>query len=370
MYIYQLEQWPSFRWNRNRLADSLAGIRHRQGRLIGQMEGLGFDLKREAVLRTVTADVIKTSEIEGERLNQEDVRSSVARHLGLEIVGLKPTDRNVDGVVEMTLDATGNYDAPLTAKRLFEWHSKLFPTRHSGLFSVNTGSWRTDWNGPMQVVSVQMGKERVHFEAPAAARVPDEMGKFLNWFNRDFSADPVAKAALAHLWLVTVHPFDNGNGRIARAVADMALARSEGISQRFYSMSTQIREERAAYYRTLEQTQSGSLDVSRWMEWFFGCLDRAIGSAQKTLEVVLARSRFWESLGQMPVNDRQRRILNQILTGFEGKLTTGKYAQLTKVSTDTALRDIQSLVERGILIRDASGGRSTSYSVATLAPAL
>ncbi len=327
------------------------------------MEALGFNLRQEAVLRTLTADVLKSSEIEGEELDAERVRSSLARRLGIDIGALKPTDRRVDGVVEMMLDATQHYDQTLTDERLLGWHAALFPTGRSGMSRITVGVWRDDSTGSMQVVSGPLGKERVHFEAVPAARVQAEMTAFLNWFNEPSDIDDVLKAALAHLWFVTIHPFDDGNGRIARAIADMALARSENSPQRFYSMSTQIREERSSYYDILELTQKGTMDVTAWMQWFLGCLGRAIGGAQEILAAVLNKARFWESLQGVTLNKRQALVLNRLLDGFEGKLTTSKYAKLAKCSQDTAHRDILALVERGILTRGPEGGRSTSYAL-------
>lgn len=364
MFVHELDGWPGFHWDRERLAEPLAAVRHRQGRLIGHMEALGFHLRQEAVLQTLTADVLKSSEIEGEKLDAEQVRSSIARRLGMDIGGLKPADRHVEGVVEMMLDATRNYDQALSAERLFAWHASLFPTGRSGMHKILVGGWRDDSNGPMQVVSGPIGKEHVHFEAPAAPRLEQEMRAFLEWLNKPPDIDEVMKAGLAHLWFVTIHPFDDGNGRIARAIADMTLARSEKSSQRFYSMSAQIRQERAAYYEILEQTQKGTLDITPWMDWFLGCLGRAIDGAQTTLSAILSKARFWEHLSTVPINDRQRLVLNRLLDGFEGKLTTSKYGKLAKCSQDTALRDILSLVERGVLIRNTKGGRSTSYAIA------
>ena len=364
MYIHELEDWPKFRWGADRLSEPLASARHRQGRLIGRMEALGFDLRREAVLRTLTSDVVKSSEIEGEKLEADRVRSSIARRLGMDVGALKPADRHVEGVVEMMLDATGRYDEALTAERLFAWHAALFPTGRSGMRRITVGAWRDDSTGPMEVVSGPIGKERVHLTAPAAARVDQEMTVFLDWFNRPADIDEVLKAGLSHLWFVTVHPFDDGNGRIARATADMALARSEKSSHRFYSMSTQIRQERTAYYDILERTQKGTMDVTPWMEWFLGCLGRALDGAQEILRDVLAKARFWDSVRDVPLNDRQRLVLNRLLDGFEGKLTTSKYAKLATCSQDTALRDILRLVVRGILVRGPEGGRSTSYALA------
>ncbi|MBI3514091.1 MAG: Fic family protein [Proteobacteria bacterium] len=362
-YIHELTGWPNFSVSRERLADQVAAVRHRQGRLIGRMESLGFTLRAEAMLQTLTEDVIKTSEIEGEMLDRPQVRSSIARRLGMDVGALRPADRNVDGVVDMTLDATQKFDAPLTNERLFDWHAALFPTGRSGMTRIRAGAWRDDTSGPMQVVSGPIGQERVHYQAPPARRLNREMGAFLKWFNGTAAFDPVLKAGIAHLWFVTIHPFDDGNGRIARAIADMALARSENSPQRFYSMSGQIRVERKAYYDVLEATQKGSLDITLWLEWFLGCLDRAIDGAEDVLAAVLKKARFWETHAGEPFNQRQRKMLNRLLDGFEGKLTSSKWAALEKSSQDTASRDIDDLVKRGILIKDAAGGRSTSYSL-------
>ena len=363
IYIYEVPGWPRMDWDRERLAEPLAALRLRQGRLIGHMEALGSRLRTEAVLDTLTSDVLKTSEIEGQRLDLEQVRSSIARRLGVNIGALKPADRNVDGVVEMLLDATRRYDQPLTASRLFGWQAALFPTGRSGLRRIRTGRWRDDSTGPMQVVSGPLHRERVHFQAPAAARLSREMKTFLKWFNGRPQGDAVIKAALAHLWFVTLHPFDDGNGRIARAIADMALARSEGSPQRFYSMSAQIRQERNTYYAILEQTQRGGLDITPWMEWFLGCLGRAIAHAQTALQEVLGKARFWETFAGTSLNDRERKVVNRLLDGFEGKLTTSNYAKLTGCSQATALRDILHLMDRAILTRGEAGGRSTSYEL-------
>ncbi len=363
MYIHERSDWPRLHWDQVGLANALAEVRHRQGRLIGRMEALGFRLREEAVLDTLTQDVLKSSEIEGEILDGDQVRSSIARRLGLEIGALTPADRHVDGVVEMMLDATQKYQDPLTDERLFAWHAALFPSGRSGMRKIRVGAWRDDHSGPMQVVSGPIGKERVHYEAPAASRLPAEMSRFLDEFNEPATADPVLKAALAHLWFVTIHPFDDGNGRIARAIADMALARSEQSPKRFYSMSAQIQLERNDYYAILERTQKGPLDVTPWMQWFLGCLDRAFLGAETTLASVLAKARFWEVHAGESLNDRQRKVVNRLLDGFEGKLTSSKWAKLTKCSQDTAHRDIMELVQRGILAKDAAGGRSTSYSL-------
>jgi len=364
-FIHERQEWPGFRWDREALTDPLAEIRHRQGRLLGRLGGLGFALQKEAELETLTLDVIKSTEIEGERLDAGQVRSSVARRLGLDVAGSTPPDRDVDGVVEMMLDATQRCAAPLTEERLFGWHAALFPTGRSGMRTIVAGAWRTDRHGPMQVVSGPVGRERVHYEAPPAARLPHEMAAFLAWVNdASDTTDGVLRAALAHLWFITIHPFDDGNGRIARAIADGALARSERSPQRFYSMSAQIRQERQHYYDILERTQRGTLDVTPWIQWFLACLGRALDRTDGTLAAVLRKARFWDRHARVPLNDRQRAILNRLLDGFSGKLTTTKWAQLEHCSHDTALRDIQSLIERGLLRKDAGGGRSTSYSLA------
>lgn len=336
---------------------------------MGRMEGLGFPLQQEAALQTLTEDVVKSSEIEGERLDQSQVRSSIARRLGMDVGGVDVVDRQAEGVVEMMLDATRNYEQPLTAERLFAWHGALFPTGRRGMRKLRVGAWRDDRTGPMQVVSGPVGRERVHFEAPAANRLDREMKGFLRWFNQDggrVKVDAVLKAALAHLWFVTIHPLDDGNGRIARAIADLMLARSEHSSQRFYSMSAQIRQERKGYYEILERTQKGTLDVTPWMEWFLACLGRAVDGAQTTLATVLKKARFWEAVRDRPINDRQRLLLNRLLDGFEGKLTTSRWARLAQCSSDTALRDLLALVDRGLLVRNPGAGRSTSYSLAAM----
>jgi Fic family protein len=363
-YIHELNDWPKFTWDHKALEEPLAAVRHRQGRLFGRMEALGLHLRSEAMLQTLTEDVIKSSEIEGEQLDRDQVRSSLARRLGMDIGALTPADRNVEGVVEMMLDATQKHSAPLTAERLFGWHAALFPTGYSGLHKIITGAWRDDKSGPMQVVSGPVGKERVHYEAVPAARVDEDMKAFLAWFNAEPAIDPVLKAGVAHLWFVTIHPFDDGNGRIARAIADMALARSEGSPQRFYSMSAQIRVERTAYYDILEATQKADLDITRWLSWFLDCLNRAFDGAEVILAGVLKTARFWEKHAGAAFNERQRDMLNRLLGDFEGKLTSSKWAKIEKCSQDTALRDITDLVERGVLKRDEGGGRSTSYSLA------
>ena len=360
-YIHQQDNWPYFTWNNALLLAALGNVRHKQGKLVGKMETLGFSLKNEAVLKTLTLDVLKTSEIEGELFNADQVRSSVARHLGLDISGLVPSDRNVDGMVQMLLDATMQYNKPLTAERLFGWHSTLFPSGRSGMYNIEVGCWRTDPTGPMQVVSGAMGKEKVHYQAPAAALLDKEMATFLHWFNTENELDTVIKAALAHLWFVTLHPFDDGNGRIARALTDMLLARSDGSAQRFYSMSAQIRKERNQYYDILEKTQKSNLDVTAWLQWFLNCLQDALTATDETLSKVLFKSEFWKKHASTLLNDRQQHLLNKLLDGFDGKLTSSKWAKIAKCSADTALRDINDLITKDILRKDEAGGRSANY---------
>ena len=363
MNIWELPAWPRFHWDDARLAHPLAEACHKQGRLLGRMEALGFPLRAEAVLQTLTQDVLKSSEIEGETLDPNQVRSSIARRLGMDIAGLVPADRDVEGIVEMMLDATRRFDQPLTRDRAFAWHASLFPAGRSGMRKIRVGDWRDDSDGPMEVVSGPVGRERVHFTAPPAERVDAEMTAFLDWFNTPFGIDPILRAGLAHLWFVTIHPFDDGNGRIARAIADMALAQFERSHQRFYSMSAQIRQERNAYYEILERTQKGTLDVSDWLNWFLNCLARAVDGAQETLSAVLVKARFWDRHAAVPFNERQIKLLNRILNGFEGKLTTSKWAKIAHCSQDTAYRDILALIDYGVLKKDEAGGRSTSYSI-------
>lgn len=367
-YIHELGGWPGLDWNAEALTERLAAVRHKQGRLIGRMERLGFNLRAEATLQTLTEEIIKSSEIEGEILDRNQVRSSIARRLGMDIGALAPADRNVEGVVEMMLDATEKYADELNAERLFAWHAALFPTGRSGMTKIVVGAWRTEQSGPMQVVSGPTGRERIHYEAPSANRLGNEMSAFLDWFNASGNGtDPVLKAGIAHLWFVTIHPFEDGNGRIARAIADLALARSENSAQRFYSMSAQIRKERNAYYDILEQTQKGGLDITDWLLWFLDCLDRAFDGAESILANVLRKARFWELHAGASFNDRQHLVINRLLDGFEGKLTSSKWAILAKVSQATAARDIDELIALGVLQKDAAGGRSTSYSLATVA---
>jgi Fic family protein len=368
MYLWEQPNWPSFTWDYARLAVQLAQVSRAQGRLLGRMEDLGFNLRREAQLNTLTEDVVRSSEIEGEMLDHEAVRSSLARHLGMDIGALAPADRNVEGVVEMVLDATSDYAKPLTAERLFDWHAALFPTGHSGMHRILVGQWRDDASGPMQVVSGPIGHRKVHYEAPPAARVPAEMQRFLAWFAAPGDIDPLLTAGLAHLWVVTIHPFDDGNGRIARAIGDLALARSERSPQRFYSMSAQIRRERDTYYTQLERTQKTGLDITAWQEWFLACMHRAIDGSGVMLARVLGKARFWDRFAQASLNERQVKVLNRLLDGFEGKLTTSKWAKLANCSQDTAYRDILDLVERGALSKGSGGGRSTSYTLVTDQP--
>jgi Fic family protein len=363
MYIHQNKNWPDFIWDGDKLSQLLAEVRHKQGRLLGRMEGIGFKLREEANLQTLTIEIVKSNEIEGEILNQDQVRSSIARRLGMDIGALVPASRDVDGVVEMMLDATQKFDTPLTDKRLFGWHAAIFPTGHSGMFKITVANWRDNKSGPMQVVSGPVGREKVHYQAPEAEMLERDMNNFLTWFNQEIAIDPVLKAAIAHLWFVTVHPFDDGNGRIARAVADMQLARADRNPQRFYSMSAQIELEKNDHYNILEQTQKGTLDITDWLEWFLNCLDRSIVNADATLSAIFKKAIFWGSISNIPLNPRQHFMTNKLFDDFFGKLTTSKWAKMNKCSTDTALRDIQDLVEKGILIKEESGGRSTNYVI-------
>jgi len=346
------------------LAKPLGALRHEQGRLLGRMQTLGFDLRSEASLVTLTSEVVTSSAIEGESLNPDEVRSSIASRLGLSVAGLPKAGRDVEGVVEMTLDATRRFDHPLTEERLFGWHASLFPAGHSGMRRIRVGTRRDGASGPMQVVSGPIGRERVHFEAPEASRLPEEMARFLDWFRGTGSLDPVLAAGVAHFWCVTIHPFEDGNGRIARAIADMALARADATKDRFYSMSARIAAERKQYYAQLEQAQRGDMDITPWLEWFLGCLGRAIGAADTSLSAVLRKARVWQRLDRRAINDRQRLVVNRLLDGFEGHLTSSKYATFARCSLDTALRDIKQLVEWGVLAQNASRGRSTSYRLA------
>lgn len=362
-YVHEMPGWPDFHWDNARLSPLLARVRHGQGRLFGRMESLGFQLRAEATLHTLTADVVKSSAIEGERLDAEEVRSSIARRLGMDFGASKQAGREVEGVVEMMLDATRNYLEPLTAERLFAWHAALFSTGRSGMHKIAVAAWRPAEAGAMQVVSGPIGRERVHFEAPAADRLDLEMTRFLAWFARGSGIDPVLKAGIAHFWFVTIHPFEDGNGRIGRAITDLALARAEGASDRFYSMSAQIESERKEYYLRLEHQQRADAGITSWLEWFLECLGRAIVGADGALSEILRKAELWKKINQAPVNDRQRTVINRLLDGFEGKLTSSRYAKLAKCSVDTALRDIKALQSRDVLVQEDGGGRNTSYRV-------
>ena len=365
-YIWQASDWPSWRYDLAALAQSLADVSRAQGLLMGRLADVGMALRDQASLSVLTEDVIKTSEIEGEQLNLASVRSSIARRLGVDIGALAPVDRHVEGVVEMVLDATANSKAPVTRDRLFGWHAALFPTGYSGLVRIKTGGWRDDATGPMQVVSGPMGRQSVHFEAPPADALESETRRFLTWANSESTEPSLIKAGLAHLWFVTLHPFDDGNGRIARALGDLFLARADGSPQRFYSLSAQIQRERKAYYDILERTQKQSLDVTEWLAWFLETLHRAVDQAQHTLDAVLAKTRFWQRCaapGSAPLNERQVKLVNRLLDGFEGKLTSSKWAAIAQCSPDTALRDITDLLARGVLRKSDAGGRSTSYEL-------
>ncbi len=363
MYIHERKEWPNFTWNETILLDLLAETRYLQGRLLGRMGALGFPLREEATLQNLSQDVLKTSEIEGEILDSEQVRSSIAKRLGIDMGSAPYVDRNVEGIVEIIMDATGDYEAPLTVERLFDWHAALFPTGRIGMKRIIVGGWRNESSGAMQVVSGPVGREKIHYEAPAYDRLDVEMNRFIKWFNFGTKMDVVIKSALAHFWFITIHPFDDGNGRIGRAISDMLLAKSEKSAQRFYSMSSQIQQERNAYYNVLEKCQKGTLDITSWMEWFLGCLKRAIESSEETLEAILDKARFWESHAGESFNERQHSMINRLLNGFEGKLTSSKWSKIEKCSQDTALRDINNLVERKILTKSGAGGRSTSYTL-------
>lgn len=357
MYIHQRKDWPNFTWDADKISPLLGAVRHNQGKILGQMQALGFKLQEETMLKALTLDVVKTSQIEGEQLNPEQVRSSIARRLGIEIAGAVPAERSVEGIVEMLLDATQSYAKPLTAERLFDWHAALFPTGRSGMYKINVGAWRDD---VMQVTSGPMGKEIIHFEAPPAVKVPAEMQQFLDWMETDQGIDPVIKAAIAHLWFVTIHPFDDGNGRIARAIADLQLARADQSPQRFYSMSAQIQAERNKYYDILENTQKDGLDITPWLEWFLDCLMHSMAQTDEVVSKTLIRAKFWETHRETQLNVRQQKILHLLLDDFFGVLNVSKYAKINKTSTDTALRDIQNLMQKDILEQEGKG-RSTSY---------
>ena len=361
VYLYNNPNWPLFEWNSERLLPLLSIVRNRQGKLIGKMGTLGFDLRNEANLEMLTQEIIKSTEIEGEILEKEQVRSSIARRLGLDISGLVYSERHVDGIVDLMIDATKNFDKDLNKERLFSWHSALFPTGESGVYKITAGHWRDDSKGPMQVVSGAVGKEKVHFQAPHASVIENEMRLFFDWFNLEQTTDLVLKAAIAHLWFVTIHPFEDGNGRIGRAISDMILARSDEQAYRFYSLSSQIRKERNSYYDVLEKTQRGSLDITKWIEWFLNCLLHAIELSEIVLEKIINKHAFWIKNAGMNLNDRQRKILNMLMDDFQGVLNTTKWSKIGKCSQDTALRDIQDLIEKDILIKTEQGGRSTNY---------
>jgi Fic family protein len=359
-YIYEFDKWPEFTWDNNKIITILGKVRHLQGKIFGQMSALGFSIKEETILSTLTLDVLKSSEIEGEFLKQEQVRSSIAKRLGMNYAGIVNVDRNVESIVEMMLDATQRYDKPLDQERIYGWHAALFPSGWSGMHRINTGCYR---DGEMQVVSGPMGKEKIHFQAPSAKVVKKEMDLFLNWFEKETNLDSVLKAAIAHFWFIIIHPFDDGNGRIARAISDMLLARSENSSQRFYSLSSQILTERKKYYEILQKVQHSSGDITDWLDWFLNCLYRALENTEETLKRVLQKADFWDRNKETVLNSRQRLMLNKLFDGFDGKLKSSKWAKITKCSADTALRDIKDLIEKGILKQVDSGGRSTNYEL-------
>ncbi len=365
-YIHQKDNWPNFSWNNDEFVNLLSEARNLQGRLIGKMESLGFELRDEALLETLTLDVLKSAEIEGELLNPEQVRSSIAQRLGMEFAGAIMSDRNVDGMVDMMIDATRNCFKPLTVERLFDWHAALFPMGRSGIFKITVADWRKDISGQMQVVSGAAGREKVHFQAPDADLIEMEMNRFIKWFNEENKIDLVIKAAIAHLWFVTIHPFQDGNGRITRALTDMLLAQSDKSTQRFYSMSAQIRVERKEYYEILEKTQKGDLDISEWIKWFLSCLINALKATDNILTRVLLKADFWNRNSKTIINERQKQILNKLLDGFEGKLTSMKWAKITKCSKDTAIRDINDLINKDILQKESAGGRSTNYELRSI----
>lgn len=363
-YIHELRDWPTFIWDSKALAPLLSEVRLDQGLLVGKMRGYGLASRWTATLKVLTEETIKSSAIEGVKLDPENVRSSLARRLGLEVGGLTAhKDRTVDGVVEMMLDATQQFSKPLTKERLFDWHAHLFPGVRTTRDKFRVGAWRDDSQGPMQVVSGPVGRHKVHYEAPTADRVESEMRRFFAWFGGNEQEDPLLKAAIAHLWFVTIHPFEDGNGRIGRAIAEMCLARSDGNAQRFYSMSSQILEERKGYYEVLEKTQAGSLDITEWLTWFLECLGRAIEQSNQITSSALEKELFWKGLKQRKVslNDRQTKVLNKLFSGFEGKLTREKWMKMTKASSRTALRDIEELIAIGVIEQEEAGGRSTSY---------
>lgn len=362
IYIWQQTDWPDFTWDDAKLSYKLGRVRGLQGRLVGRMSALGFDLKNSAMLDALTADITKSSEIEGEILNVDQVRSSVARHLGIEIEGLPEADRYIDGVVQVMIDATQNYMQPLTAERFFNWHAALFPTGRSGVYKITVADWRQGAE-PMQVISGAMGKEKIHYQAPDSDHVPYQMNLFLEWVNGNQKIDPVLKAAIAHLWFVTIHPFDDGNGRISRTITDLFLARADEMPHRFYSMSAEIRKQRKGYYEMLEKTQKGSLDITNWLEWFLDCLEAALLDTEKSISTILQKAAFWDKYRLVSMNERQIKMVNLFWDGFDGKLTSSKWAKITKCSPDTALRDIQDLITKGVFRKTDEGGRSTNYEL-------
>nr|WP_320059152.1 Fic family protein [uncultured Bacteroides sp.] len=362
IYIWQHEEWPDFTWDDKKLSYKLGRVRGLQGKLVGRMSALGFDLKNSAILDTLTADITKSSEIEGEILNSDQVRSSVARHLGIETEGLPEADRYVDGVVQVMIDATQNYMQPLTEERLFNWHGALFPTGRSGMYKITVANWRQG-SEPMQVISGAMGKERIHYQAPNSDNIPHQMKLFLEWANDNQKIDPVLKAAIAHLWFVTVHPFDDGNGRLSRTITDLFLARADEMPHRFYSMSAEIRKQRKRYYEVLEKTQKGGMDITGWLEWFLDCLEAALLDTESSISTVLRKAAFWDKHRLASMNGRQIKMVNLIWEDFDGKLTSSKWAKIAKCSADTALRDIQDLVAKGVLRKMDEGGRSTNYEL-------
>lgn len=362
IYLWQQKDWPHFMWDDTKLSFKLGRVRSLQGKLVGRMSALGFELKNNAMLDALTADITKSSEIEGEWLDAEQVRSSVARHLGIETEGLPEADRYVDGVVQVMIDATQNYMQPLTAERLFNWHAALFPTGRSGIYKITVADWRQG-SEPMQVVSGAMGKEKIHYQAPDSEEVPRQMKLFLEWANDNRRIDPVLKAAIAHLWFITIHPFDDGNGRISRTITDLFLARADEMPHRFYSMSAEIRRQRKSYYEVLEKTQKGSVDITGWLEWFLDCLEAALLETEKSITTVLQKATFWDKFRLVSMNERQVKMVNLLWDGFDGKLTSSKWAKITKCSPDTALRDIQDLINKGALRKTDEGGRSTGYEL-------
>lgn len=362
-YIHNKKDWPKFRWDSDIILSKLSSVRNNQGRLTGKMDALGFNLQNEAYLISLSEDVLKSSEIEGEVLDPNQVRSSIARKLGLDIAGSVLSDKNVDGVVEMMIDATKKWQSPLTKNRLFAWHSALFPSGRSGMYKIIVGNWRNDSTGPMQVVSGPMSKETVHFEAPAASRIDQEMENFLHWVNSPNRVDPVLRAAIAHIWFVTIHPFEDGNGRIARAITDLMLCQSEKKEQRFYSLSSEIKDQKSKYYNILEETQKGTMDITDWLLWFLSCLENAIESSNISVNKILRKHKFWNDHKHVTFNKRQIKIIELIFNNFFGNLTTSKWAKINKCSPDTALRDIQELITKNILRKSKSGGRSTNYEM-------